>query len=128
MQLLAVKHNHLTVSRAIEAERDIIPHLMDLDGRIKTAKVPKVPHEPSFFDTIKVPDLPAPPGSKLGFWCLPKPDMAPISDAHRDRRLKITIRQLQLSPSEEDEEDDNDDMEEVGVPEISRQQWRVRRV
>jgi len=63
-QLLLVKHNHLTVSRAIEGKRDSIPHLMDLDGKILSEKVPKEPYPPEFFETITVPELPAPAASK----------------------------------------------------------------
>jgi hypothetical protein len=38
MQLFIVKYNHLTVSRAIEGQRKTIPHLMDSEGKIKSAK------------------------------------------------------------------------------------------
>jgi len=69
-------------------------------------------HKPSFFDTIKVPDLPAPHGSKLGVWRLPKQDMAPISDAERDRRVKVAARQLAMSSSDDEEDEGNNAAEE----------------
>ncbi len=37
-----------------------------LDGTIKSGQAPKEPHPSKIYQTIKVPDLPAPPGSKLG--------------------------------------------------------------
>ncbi len=95
----------MTVSRAIEGQRKTIPHLMDLEGKIKSGKAPDKPHPPTLFDTIKVPDLPAPPGSKLGVWRLPTPDMEPISDVDRERRLRVNLHRLREDDSEDEEED-----------------------
>ena len=56
-QLIIVKHNDLTVSRAIEGKRSSIPHLMDLERKILSEHVPKDPHPPEFFNKITVPRL-----------------------------------------------------------------------
>ena len=50
---------------------------------------------------------------------MPKPDMAPISDAERDRRVKVAARQLAMSSSDDEEDEGNNAAEEeVMAPEI----------
>ena len=52
MQTLVVKHNHLTVSRALSSDcpRNVMPLLMDLQGKLLTDKVTEKPYSPEFFD------------------------------------------------------------------------------
>lgn len=51
-QRLLVKHNHLVAKLA--SARECTINLMDLDGKITGPHVPKQPHEPEFFDRIKL--------------------------------------------------------------------------